>query len=101
MMKYRISIPLALSLMFAIARAADDKLAESPYYPLKVGNTWHYKAGEAKIVFKVAKYEEFEKQLCARLETSVGDKVVAVEHVAVKDDGVYRHAYSNTKVDPP
>jgi hypothetical protein len=94
-----LAVPLAL--VVGPARAADEKLAESPYYPLKVGNAWTYKIGDTKFVLKVAKFEEKNKQLCARIEMSVNDKVQAVEHVAVKDDGVYRYAFENKEADPP
>jgi hypothetical protein len=103
-MKYLSSALVALPLALALAtpaRAADDKPMETPYYPLKVGNTWYYKIGDTKFTMKVAKYEEIEKQLCARVEMSVGDKVQAVEHVAVKDDGVYRFAFENKNAVPP
>ena len=31
----------------------------------------------------------------------MGDKVVAVEHVAIKEDGVYRCGFGGKKADPP
>ena len=96
-------VSLALTVMVACASAAADdaKPLETPYYPLKVGNTWAYKAGEIRVSAKVAKWETFENQLCARVETFSGEKLAAVEHVAVKEDGVRRYAYGNQKVDPP
>lgn len=103
-MKYRLHAVLALSLTLAVvsaARAAEDKPLETPYYPLKLGSVWHYKVGQARVTMTVAKYEEFQKQLCARVETTAGDKVTAVEHVAVKEDGVYRYGYATTTIDPP
>jgi hypothetical protein len=102
-MRYWSSASLVLVLAIGTtASAADDKPLQSPYYPLAVGNTWNYKVGEVKFVMKVAKYEEINKQLCARVEMSVNDKVQAVEHVFVKpEDGVYRAAFENKQADPP
>jgi hypothetical protein len=94
-------LALPLVLVLGPARAADPQQPETPYYPLKIGNTWTYKIGDTKFVLKVAKMEERNKQLCARVEMSVNDKVQVVEHVAVKDDGVYRYAFENKDADPP
>lgn len=100
---------MAVTVIAASARAVDERPAETPsyplnvtaWYPLKIGNTWTYKAGAITMTTRVVKYEEFEKQLCARLESSMGDKVVAIEHVAVKKDGVYRCGFSGKKAEPP
>jgi len=101
-MKYVSSASLVMVLALGTAgRTADDKPPQSPYYPLAVGNTWYYKIGEVKFSMKVTKYEEINKQMCARVEMSVSDKVQAVEHVFVKDDGVYRAAFENKQADPP
>jgi hypothetical protein len=100
-MRYWSSASLVLVLAIGTTASADDKPLLSPYYPLAVGNTWNYKVGEVKFTMKVAKYEEINKQLCARVEMSVNDKVQAVEHVFVKDDGVYRAAFENKQADPP
>jgi hypothetical protein len=102
-MKYLSCVALTLPLLLALApaRAADEKGAETPYYPLKVGNTWKYRLGDTKFTVKVAKFEEVDKQNCARLETLVGDKVNSYELVAVKPDGVYRYVADGTKADPP
>lgn len=101
-MKHSSYALLALTfVVVSVARAADDKPMETPYYPLKIGTAWNYKAGDIKVTAKVVKCEEIDNQLCARIESSAGGKVLAVEHVAVKEDGVYRYAYGNKKVEPP
>ncbi len=87
----RLSLALSLLLGAAASLTAQDKLAETPYYPLNVGTTWHYKAGERKITIRVAKHEKVGDTLCALLEVLRDDKVVASEHLAVAGDGVYRH----------
>ena len=103
-----LAVPLAL--LVGPAARAQDKMAETPYYPLKIGNTWTYKIGDTHFTMKVVKYEEVEsegkKQTCARVEMSGSDnKVQAVEHIAVrldgKDDGVYRYMFENKKAEPP
>jgi hypothetical protein len=75
----------------AAALAARDDLAERPYYPLQVGTTWHYKAGDREFTIRVAKHERVGDTLCALLEVTRDGKVTASEHLAVSIDGVYRH----------
>jgi hypothetical protein len=74
--------------------AAQDKLKETPFYPLQVGNTWHYRAGDNRFTVLVAWHEKVGDTLCALLETRRDGKVVGSEHLAVGDDGVYRHDLS-------
>jgi hypothetical protein len=99
-------LALPLGLVVGPVARAQEKMAETPYYPLKIGNTWTYKIGETHFTMKVVKYEDVEsegkKQTCARVEMSGSDgKVQAVEHVAVKEDGVYRYMFENKKAEPP
>jgi hypothetical protein len=75
---------------------AEDKLAQTPYYPLQVGTTWHYRAGDSKFSVQVAKHEKVGDTLCARVEVKRDGKVVAWQHLAVTDDGVYRHDLTET-----
>lgn len=79
--------------------AAQDKLKETPYYPLQVGTTWHYRAGDGKFTIRVVKHEKVDDTLCALLETKRDGKVVGSEHLAVAADGVYR--YDLTAILPP
>jgi hypothetical protein len=64
-----------------------EKIESTPYYPLEVGNTWHYKVGENRYIVKVERLEKVGKAgkevLCYRLETIVNKKVRSVEHLAV------------------
>lgn len=76
--------------------SAEDKLTETPYYPLQVGTTWHYRSGEGKFSIQVAKHEKVGDTLCARLEVKRDGKVVAWQHLAVTSDGVYRHDLTET-----
>jgi hypothetical protein len=75
----------------AVNLAAQDKLKETPYYPLKVGTTWHYRAGDRKFTIRVVRHEKVGETLCALLETQRDGKVVGSEHLAVAADGVYRY----------
>jgi hypothetical protein len=101
MKKYAYALVALSFLLLVVARAADDKPQETPYYPLKIGDTWIYKAGQVSVSSTITKYERVGDQMCARIESSTGGKVVATEDVAVKPDGVYRCASAENKVDPP
>jgi hypothetical protein len=57
--------------------------------------------GEKKFVSSISKHEKIGDTLCAVLETSIDGTVTATEHIAVKDDGIYRFAYNGEKVEPP
>jgi hypothetical protein len=83
---------VCLALLPATAKlAAQDKLKETPYYPLQVGTIWHYRGGDGKFIVRVVKHEKVGDTLCALLETKRDGKVVGSEHLAVAADGVYRH----------
>jgi hypothetical protein len=103
-MKLPLCTALLLPLLLAVAaaaRGADDKAPETPYFPLKIGESWNYKMGDSKFTLKVAKFEDVDKQQCARVEMSAGAKVVSFDHVAIKADGVYRYTTEGNKAEPP
>src|SRR5438046_920099 len=84
---------LALSpllwLVVTPGHSADDvKLARtSAYFPLEVGTTWHYRAGDGRFKVTVAKHEKVGDVVAAKLETySDKDKLLSDEHVAVVED---------------
>jgi hypothetical protein len=77
------------------------KLADCEYYPLAVGTTWVYEVNGQLAKMRVVEHEEVRGVLCARLENEVNGTTVATEHLSVKEDGVYRHSYNGTKIDPP
>jgi hypothetical protein len=81
----------SLLLAAAVELAAQEKLTETPYYPLQVGATWHYRVGDGKFTIRVVKHEKVGDTLCALLETKRDGKVVGSEHLAVAAGGVYRH----------
>lgn len=88
---WRILLVWFLVSLAATELAAQDKLRETPYYPLKVGTTWYYRAGESKFTIRVARHEKVGEVLCALLETIRDGRVVGSEHLTVTGDGVYRH----------
>jgi hypothetical protein len=93
---------LALPLVLATpAVRADDKLEETPYYPLQVGTTWHYKVGDGKFIMKVTKHEMVGKELCARIVVQRDGQDSPGEDIAVKKDGVYRYSFNNLKPTMP
>jgi hypothetical protein len=89
------------------ARAADDKVETSPYFPTKVGSTWTYKAAnlpiDGKVVYKVVKHEKVGDTMCAFLELSIDGRVLpnTTDAFAVKKDGVYRYTLYERKLDTP
>jgi hypothetical protein len=101
-MKWLLCVCLA-GILVMTSVGAEDKLAETPYFPLQVGTTWIYKSGDNKLTQKVTKHEKVGDVFCARIETMYDAKpgaggappaTVAVEHVAVMADGVYRHDFT-------
>jgi len=97
------SAGLALPLLLVLGTAARtaDKAPETPYFPLKVGDSWDYRMGDTKFTLKVAKFEEVDKQNCARVEMTVGGKLHSYDLLAVKADGVYRYVTDGNKAEPP
>jgi hypothetical protein len=95
----RMLLVCPLLLVAAGSLAARQKLAETPYYPLQVGTTWHYKAGDRKLTIRVASHEKVGDVLCARLEVTRDGKVVASEHLSVTAEGVYRYDQTKTGED--
>src|SRR5258708_34000497 len=99
-------VALPLALVVGPAARAQEKMAETPYYPLKIGTTWTYKIGDTHFTMKVVKYEEVEsegkKQTCARVERSDGaGKVQAVGRMSgTATDRAYRYMVGNTQADP-
>lgn len=99
-----VAVAVVLSAASLPARA-EDKMLESPYYPLQVGNSWTYTGQNAgvkmTITNKVAKHEKVGDTLCARLEYEVDGKVVGHEHLAVQKDGIYRYSMNGQTLDKP
>jgi hypothetical protein len=81
--------------------AASTALDQCELYPLAVGTLWIYQSGPLVVREKVARHETMQGEMCARVETLYEDRVVAFEHIAVREDGVYRVAVSGKPVEPP
>jgi len=100
-MKLGILSVAGLFLVLNLAGAADDQLKDSTYFPLKIGTKWHYRIGATKLTLQVAKHEKVGDMTCALIESLKDGNIVATEHVAVKDDGVYRYTLAGQKPDMP
>jgi hypothetical protein len=83
------------------AGSAQEKLEQQTFYPLAVGTTWEYKAGDNKFTVKVAKHEKVGNALCARLEMLVKDKMQSYEHVSVTREGAARNSQEGKEITPP
>lgn len=77
-----------------------EKLRESPYFPLQVGHEWTYRMREQRVTVRVVKSEVIDRVLCARLETKTGNKILT-ENVAMQDDGVCRFSADGSAITPP
>jgi hypothetical protein len=94
------SLALALGLTLGVKAAADDEVKNCAYFPLQVGATWTYKAGESKFTLKVTDHRKIGTKWCAHIETKQDDKVVGSEDVSAQDDGVYRVATDDKPIEP-
>ncbi len=83
---------LVLPLCLAVTTArVEDRGPETPWYPLRPGTTWHYRAGDRKFQMRVApNSEKIGDLVCARVETIRDGKVVASDYIGVNASGVYR-----------
>lgn len=95
-----------LCVSLAAARAEDPQIDPAKLFPAKVGSQWDY-AVESKgkaagtVTNKITKIETIDGQPLIRLESFVKDKVVASEHLAVTDLGVFRHRINGSEATPP
>lgn len=80
---------------------AEEKLETTPYFPLAVGNTWHYKRGEQKQLTRVVRQEKIGDVSCAVLSTEVDGKADPETFIAVQKDGVYHYKGNGFVVEPP
>src|SRR5205807_1527698 len=79
---------------------AKDKAGETPYYPLQVGNTWNYRAGENRYSMRVAKHEKVGDAMTAKIEMLVEGKARSEENIGVTGDGIYRYSYEGKEAKP-
>ncbi len=83
------------------ANEEDPALTQCEWYPLAVGTQWIYSSGPLVLREKVVRHEALQGESCARIETYAEDRVVHIEHVAVREDGLYRVAIAGKPVEPP
>ncbi len=101
MLNARCSMLFALvALSVATVGSADDTLRECSVYPLAVGTEWVYAMGPVEMLERVTAHEMVGEELCAKLETVYNGKVIAFEHIAVREDGVYRVSVAGQAVEP-
>jgi hypothetical protein len=72
------------------------------YYPVDVGNTWHYrvtaKGNITNVSTRISKHETINGEALARLDTL---NVLFTEHLAQTEKGVFRHRLNGSQVSPP
>lgn len=87
----------------AVGAYAGEIAKDNPYYPLQLGNTWHYAASNGReLTLRVGGYEKVGQVLCARLDTiDETGKVVATEDIAATQSCIMRYAYGPTAAQPP
>jgi len=88
-----------LLVVVAVSRAEDP--ATSSFYPLAVGTTWEYKAGENRFQLRVARIEEVGKTKCARVELIINGKTVSHEHIGLTKTGLARFSFEGKEAIPP
>ena len=97
---YGLTILVAAALSVAQETKKTDKMPN--FYPIEVGNTWHYKVNadgkDANVTTKIAKHENIDGQVLARLESP---NVTLTEHLKQTDKGVFRYRFNGAEVMPP
>ncbi|MCS7159835.1 MAG: hypothetical protein RMJ19_05125 [Gemmatales bacterium] len=104
----RKSLPLASGVL-AVGLASALLLSgqETPtdartYFPLAVGNAWRYvNSVGSESVTQVVRLEKVNQEEGYRLETSIGNRVISSEVLAVRPDGIYRLAANDVPIHPP
>ena len=76
------------------------------YYPLKVGNKWHYLvvlSNGRKVVFlhQITKIEDVDGKRMARVETVVNGEIKSTEQICANADGVFRYRTDDVPYTPP
>lgn len=95
---------IALVLLTGLSGAvvsADDKTPASTYYPLAVGDTWHYRAGDNRFQLKVAEVKAVDGKPRAKIDLVVSGKTVSWEQVGLTKDGVVRYTFEGKEAKPP
>ncbi len=83
------------------SKPAATTLDSCDYYPLAVNTRWTYRAGQLMLREQVTAHEERQGEQCARIEALFDDRIVSVEHLAIRPDGIYRVAINDRPIVPP
>jgi hypothetical protein len=98
----RLSALLLACVVVPVLQAQDaTKLEGTPYYPLEVGNSWHYKAGDNRFILRIAKHEKVGDTLCARVEMITEGKPISFEHLGMTKEGIARFSFEGKEAKPP
>ncbi|HEV3143882.1 MAG TPA: hypothetical protein VGZ47_08370 [Gemmataceae bacterium] len=94
---------IGLAILATLTAPAQPPAAgkEVSYFPLQVGNTWHYKIGDKKVSAKVVAHEKIGDLETAKIESSSDGDVVANENIAQTAEGFVRVAFNGQKIDKP
>jgi hypothetical protein len=101
------SLALVVLLACSVPSPAQEVMASTSYFPLRVGTSWDYHVNSNLYTLRVTKHERIKDDknninaLCARVEMLVAGKPVTVEHLRVTRDGVYRVALDGKVNHPP
>ena len=99
--RFRLVAACSLLALFAGVVRSDDKAPSTPYYPLAVGSTWSYRAGDNHFVLKVAEVKTVGGAARAKLDLIINGKVISHEHVGVTKEGVVRYTFEGKEAKPP
>lgn len=109
MMRYTSASVLVGLLAIAGGLARSQEAFQSPYFPLEVGNEWHYRSGDEKVIIRVVRHEPVElmddkekpsKIQAAVVELKSGNRIV-FEKMTVAADGAYRLSTAGHQITPP
>ncbi|MCX7666771.1 MAG: hypothetical protein N2112_14645 [Gemmataceae bacterium] len=92
-----------LGICTLLTLSAQESVNATEIYPLAIGHKWTYRivGQEDRFVVTVKSKEKVGNQMCFRVEASIKDKVLAVEQVAIKGNGVYRYKMDEDELVPP
>jgi hypothetical protein len=78
---------------------------EPTYFPLDVGNEWHFKAtlgnNSSTVISRIANIERVGDLSLNRLEASTNGKVILNEHLSQTKEGIFRHRSNGEEISPP
>ena len=104
----RLAVCIGVGLLLAtLTGAQDPPKSDRPhnYYPMQVGNEWHYRVSvggnDGEVMTTIARTETIDKVPLALLEGYMKDKLIATEHLLQNEAGIYRYRNNGQVVTPP